>query len=112
MGNRRHHKPRRSRRPHRSGPVHLRSLEALEQLRDRVAETARELAQLRTEQLRLREQLAALAQAVPNLPPAGTGTRVVFPEDPETLRQKVQTFIEAVDHYLSQDLGASPPPAA
>ncbi|CAM3310890.1 hypothetical protein [Rhodothermus bifroesti] len=112
MGNRRNRKSRRSRRPHRSGPVHLRSLEALEQLRDRVAETARELARLRAEQLMLREQLAALANATPNLPSTGAGTRVVFPEDPEALQQKVQTFIEAVDHYLSQDLGASPPPAA
>jgi len=113
MGNRKNKKSRRHRRPHRSGPVHLRSLEALEQLRDRVVETARELVRLREAQHALREQLGTLAAEMPALPPGGSGARIVFPEDPEVLRQKVQAFIEAVDYYLEQDLGAAgtPPPA-
>ncbi len=113
MGNRKNKKSRRHRRPHRTGPVHLRSLEALEQLRDRVVATAHELAHLREAQQLLREQLSALAAEMPALPPGGSGTRIVFPEHPEVLRQKVQTFIEAVDYYLEQDLGtAGSPPTA
>ncbi|MDQ7041013.1 MAG: hypothetical protein Q9M35_08730 [Rhodothermus sp.] len=107
MGNRKNRKSRRHRRPHRTGPVHLRSLEALEQLRDRVVATAHELVHLREAQQLLREQLSALAAEMPALPPGGSGTRIVFPEDPEVLRQKVQTFIEAVDYYLEQDLGTA-----
>lgn len=113
MGNRKNKKSRRPRRPHRSGPVHLRSPEALEQLRDRVAATAQELTRLREAQQVLSRQLGALAAEMPVLPPGGSGTRIVFPENPEVLRQKVQAFIEAVDYYLEQDLGApGTPPSA
>ncbi|SHK15269.1 hypothetical protein [Rhodothermus profundi] len=112
MGNRKHKKSRRHRRPHRSGPIHLRSLESLEQLRDRVVETARELARLREAQQMLREQLGSLAAEMPALPPGGSGARIVFPEDPAVLRQKVQAFIEAVDYYLEQDLGTAGPSSA
>ena len=69
-------------------PGHARSLRALERLRDRVALVSRELS-------RLREENAALRREVEELQMHGLGavegTPVVFTENPDELRSRVES---------------------
>ena len=81
--------------------VQLKSYKSLERLRDRVLLTSRELARLRTENQELRRQVEELkvgGGAVVD------GTPIVLTESPAALRTKVESFIEAIDQYLHDDL--------
>ena len=80
------------------GDVQLKGFDSLERLRDSIEAAARELKRLREENAALAERVAAL-EAHP-----GTGleqgTLLPFDEDPEVLRRKVASFIEAIDQHL------------
>ena len=83
-----------------SGPVRLKSPQALERLRDRVQTAARELARLRQENAKLAERIRTL-ETRPVVDP--DAALVTFDEDPEELRRKVEGFIDAIDQYLSNE---------
>ena len=81
-------------------PTSVKSLSALEKLRDRVEVAARELERLREENQALAGRLAELEAN----PLAGQeSTFIPLDEDPELLRRKVSGFISAIDEYLGQD---------
>ena len=73
----------------------LRGLTALERLRTRVERAVAEIE-------RLREENAALAERIGHLEEAVSGESPVLPidGDPESLRDKVQGFIDAIDRAL------------
>ena len=80
------------------GDVQLKDLDSLERLRDSVEAAARELKRLREENAALAERISALETH----PGTGLdqGTLLPFDEDPDVLRRKVATFIEAIDQHL------------
>ncbi len=83
--------------------VQLKSYKSLERLRDRVLLTSRELARLRAENQDLKRQVEELKVG------GGTvvdGTPIVLTESPAALRTKVESFIEAIDQYLHEDVGS------
>lgn len=84
----------------RRGPVHLKSTQSLERLRDRVKQVAHELD-------RLRQENAALAQRIRHLETRPDvdldGTVLAFDTDPEALREKVEGFIKTIDSYLARE---------
>ena len=80
------------------GLARLRNPRSLERLRDRVQEAADELERLREENAALRERIEALETRPPVDPDA---TMLTFDEDPEALRRKVESFIDAIDAYLA-----------
>lgn len=80
-------------------PQPLPQLASLERLRDRIEAAARELQ-------RLREENAALARRIHELearPSASEELFRSFDEPPESLRRKIEGFIQTVDHYLEQE---------
>ncbi len=85
--------------PQRKGQVHLKSPQSLERLRDRVREAARELERLRKENTALATRIREL-EARPAVD--AEGTLLIFDEDPDVLREKVEGFIEALDKYLAR----------
>lgn len=87
-----------------SGKASLRGPAALERLKSLVATTTHQLERLREENAALAARIAALeGEGDPETPLPR------FEEDPEMLRQKVDSFIEAIDAYLDRD--ASSPDA-
>lgn len=81
--------------------VQLKSYKSLERLRDRVLLTSRELARLRAENQELKRQVEELrvgGGAVVD------GTPIVLTESPAALRAKVESFIDAIDQYLHEDV--------
>ncbi len=85
------------------GPAdtHLRGLHSLERLRDQVDLAAREIERLREENRSLLDRLKELemrAEADPDLVPLPA-----LHENPEVLRKKISSFIEAVDQYLQDE---------
>lgn len=79
--------------------VRLKDNRSLERLRQRVEEVAREVERLREENAALIERLQE-AEERPVLDVEGA--IVGFDDEPEVLRQKVASFIEAIDQYLDQ----------
>ena len=77
--------------------VGLKGTRALRKLRDRVELAANEL-------MRLREENTALQQRIEELEsmPAGDGGEglLFLDTDPETLKRKVEGFIQSIDNYL------------
>lgn len=81
--------------------VEMRGIQALEHLRERIQTAANEI-------LRLREENAALAERIARLESRtganiDSGTILQLDEDPEAIRRKVSSFIEAIDQYLKSD---------
>lgn len=81
--------------------VSLKSPQSLERLRDRVQTAVRELDRLHKENAVLTERIKDLEKR-----PAidGVGTLLDFDENPDTLREKVEGFIEAIDQYLAKEV--------
>ena len=74
--------------------------EVVERLRDRIKKAARELERLRTENAALTERIRQLETSpVVDL----EGTVLAFDEDPDILREKVESFITAIDAYLARE---------
>lgn len=77
--------------------VGLKGTRALRKLRDRVEHAANEL-------MRLREENSALQQRIEELEamPASEGGEglLLLDTDPETLKRKVEGFIQSIDNYL------------
>lgn len=85
-------------------PMHLKGPRSLERLRHHVEEAAHELERLREENKRLHERL----QEAESRPVVDADEAVVtFDDDPEVLRQKVNSFIEVIDQYLDQSYKTS-----
>lgn len=86
--------------PKRREPVHLKSLQSLERLRERVKQAAHELE-------RLRKENAALAEGIEQLETHPDidldGTMFTFDADPDVLREKVEGFIKTIDAYLARE---------
>ena len=76
----------------------LKGTRSLRKLRDRVELAAHELIRLREEnaalQLRI-EELEAMPASV-----GGDAGMLLFDTDPETLKRKVEGFIQSIDNYL------------
>jgi len=87
-------------RPPKQEPVRLKSPQSLERLRDRVKKAAHELERLRKENTALAERIRQLETR-----PAVDfdGTVLAFDEDPEALREKVESFIRSIDTYLAKE---------
>ena len=77
---------------------------AVRRLRAQVNRAATALNRLRAENERLRHRIQELEQR-PALQPDTTA--LVLDEDPETLRDRISTFIDAIDMYLEN--GTVPP---
>ncbi len=84
----------------RRGPVHLKSLQSLERLRERVKQAAHELDRLRKENAALAERIRQL-ETRPDVDL--DGTVLAFDADPEVLREKVEGFIKTIDTYLAKE---------
>ena len=80
--------------------VKLKKPRSLERLRDRVKKAVQELE-------RLQQENAALSARIQELEtrPAidHEGTLLVFDNDPDVLREKVEGFIEVIDAYLANE---------
>lgn len=81
--------------------VSLKSPQSLERLRDRVQAAVHELDRLRKENAALTERIEDL-EARPALDV--DGTLLAFDENPDTLREKVEGFIHAIDQYLAKEI--------
>ena len=74
------------------------SSRSLRKLRDRVERAAHELRVLREENTSLQERVAELeAISTEKLP---EGNAFFFESDPESVKRKVEGFIQAIDRYL------------
>ncbi len=86
--------------PKQHGPVHLKSPQSLERLRERVKQAAHELE-------RLRKENAALAEGIEQLETHPDidldGTVFTFDADSDVLREKVEGFIKTIDAYLARE---------
>lgn len=78
----------------------LRGHQALERLRERVEVAARELERLRKDNVLLARRIAEL-EARPDVDK--DQAFLVFDEEDETLRRKVEGFIQAIDTYLARE---------
>lgn len=77
----------------------LKNVRSLERLRDRVEAAASELQ-------RLKHENAVLAEKVRKLEAGGIGegsSGIAFEERPEELRNRLRSFIEAIDQYIEQE---------
>lgn len=77
--------------------------EAVRHLHTQVARAVAAIRSLKAENRRLRERIAELEKrpAVPE-----DETVVTFPTDPQTLRETVDHFIDAIDDYLDAEAAA------
>ncbi len=78
----------------------LRGTQALERLRERVEVAARELERLRKDNILLARRIAEL-EARPEVDT--NQSFLVFEEDPEGLRKRVESFIQAIDAHLARE---------
>ena len=78
----------------------LRGHQALERLRERVEVAARELERLRKDNILLARRIAEL-EARPEVDK--DQAFLVFDEEDDTLRRKVEGFIQAIDAYLARE---------
>lgn len=78
----------------------LRGISSLERLRDRVETAAHEMKRLREENANLSERIKELERR-PAVDPKGTF--LSLEQDPEQLKRKINTFIEAIDSYLERE---------
>lgn len=79
----------------------LKSYKSLERLRDRILLASRELTRLRAENAELHRQVEELKATGGG---KVEGTPLILTETPAVLRAKVESFIEAIDQYLQEDL--------
>ena len=86
--------------PKRSGPVHLKSSQSLERLRERVKQAVHELDRLRKENAALAERIRQL-ETRPDVDL--DGTVLAFEADSDVLREKVEGFIKTIDTYLAKE---------
>jgi hypothetical protein len=80
-------------------PSQLKGTRSLERLRDRIQLAARELHRLREENAALSEQVQTLQSRASG---SVEGTTVTFTENPALLRGRIDSFLEAIDHYLER----------
>lgn len=80
----------------------LRKVESLERLRDRVEAAANEIVRLRAENRQMERSFIELERRVNAESERPT---IAFDEDPDALRQKVRSFIDAIDNYLDHEAG-------
>ena len=86
-----------------AGPVvSLAGLQSLAKLRARIRKAAGEFERLRRENTALAERIREL-ETRPLLDL--DGTVMAFDEDPDELREKVDTFIATIDSYLARESG-------
>ncbi len=78
----------------------LRGTQALERLRERVEVAARELERLRKDNMLLARRIAEL-EARPDVD--SDQAFLIFDEDPEGLRKRVEGFVQAIDTYLARE---------
>ena len=83
-----------------SGLGSLRGSQVLERLRERVETAARELERLRKDNALLARRIAEL-EARPAVD--ADQAFLVFDSDPEALRKKVESFIQAIDAHLARE---------
>jgi len=76
----------------------LKGTRALRKLRDRVELAAHELIRLREENTALQHRIEEL-EALP-ASEGGDAGMLLFDTDPETLKRKVEGFIQSIDNYL------------
>lgn len=82
-------------------PTSLKGGRSLRKLRDRVEQVAQELIRLREENTSLQQRISELEAM-----PAGNGEEsgaLMFDSDPETLKRKVEGFIQSIDNYLENN---------
>ena len=80
--------------------VGLKGTRSLRKLRDRVERAAHELIRLRDENSALQKRIEELEAR-----PASSGDQagvLLLDTDPETLKRKVEGFIQSIDDYLDQ----------
>lgn len=80
--------------------IALKPPEALKRLRDRVEQAVGELERLRAENTRLAERLRDLEARSGVTPHEATG--LLFDDDPDALRTKIEGFIAAIDQHLDE----------
>lgn len=78
----------------------LRGTQALERLRERVEQAARELERLRRDNVLLAQRIAEL-EARPRV--GEDQAFVLFDENADALRKKVEGFIQAIDAHLARE---------
>lgn len=78
----------------------LRGTQALERLRERVEQAARELERLRRDNMLLAKRIAEL-EARPSVDE--DQTFFLFDENTDALRKKVEGFIQAIDAHLERE---------
>lgn len=74
------------------------SIRSLRRLRDRVERAAHELRLLREENSSLQDRVAELEALSPESAPEGGA--LFIESDPESVKRKVEGFIQAIDRYL------------
>lgn len=79
----------------------------LARLRERVEAAVREIERLRADNAALAERVGELQGAL-----GDDGPPPVLPGDPDTLRTRVQGFIDAIDEVLAADQTGSQPTSA
>lgn len=77
----------------------LKGTRSLRRLRDRIERVAHELHVLREENASLNERIQELESMPPD---AGEGGIRFLETDPDTLKRKVEGFIEVIDQYLDE----------
>ena len=81
------------------GSAHLKGTRSLERLRDRIELAARELKRLREENRELHKQIDSLRTQGSE---AVEGSTIHFTESPGELREKVESFIAAIDAQIER----------
>ncbi|MEX0599644.1 MAG: hypothetical protein WD021_00525 [Rhodothermales bacterium] len=80
--------------------VSLKGMASLERLRDRVEAAASEMERLREENETLLQRVKKL-ETRPDVDPRGTF--LSLDHDPEELKRKIASFIDAIDSYLEKE---------
>ena len=81
---------------------HIRSAEALQELRHRVKKAAKELHRLRRENAALAARIQELEARPTKIDPHTA--MLAFEEEPKLLRSTVQSFIKAIDNCLAEEV--------
>ncbi len=82
-----------------TGGTGLKGTRALRKLRDHVERAANELIRLREENDALQERIATL-ESTPASRGGDDAGLLLLDTDPETLKRKVEGFIQSIDNYL------------
>lgn len=98
------HKSRPSGKTTKNGSPHnvtrLRKVESLERLRERIQAAADEIIRLRTENARMSQNIGELQSAIKEVQ---AQPRLQYDGDAGDLKEKVRSFIRAIDEYLDHE---------